>query len=328
MINHPKDAYTVVIFRGATASPLRFSIPRKLVHGVLGIAIVFIVAECVFLTQYALQSGEIWELRAFRQEHLSVRAQTEAFSNALQDLKRRLLAMKEVNQRLRVMMGIDPIKSEDILNGKGGADLPLENTGQAPVVPITVVEPEPEPGEEARQLNNLGPDLTQTAVHLNQELHGMLREVTSQERSLEELTSIAKERLARLAATPSVRPVHGWVTSGFGPRVSPFTGLMAMHDGVDIGAPPNSPIKSPASGVVTVIGFDPKMGNVVNIDHGHGIQTQYGHLARYLVRQGQRVKRGEILGLVGNTGHSTGPHLHYMVKVNGRTVNPQIYILE
>ena len=328
MTNHPKDAYTVVIFRGATASPLRFSIPRKLVHGVLGFAIVLVLAECVFLTQYVLQTGEIWELRAFRQEHMSVRAQTEAFSNALQDLKRRLLAMKEVNQRLRVMMGIDPIKSQDILNGKGGADLPLDNDGQAPVAPVTVIETEPELVEEAQQLNNLGPDLTQNAVQLNQELHGMQREVTSQERSLEELTSIAKERLARLAATPSVRPVHGWVTSGFGPRVSPFTGLMAMHDGLDIGAPPNSPIKSPASGVVTVIGFDPKMGNVVNVDHGHGIQTQYGHLARYLVRQGQRVKRGEIIGLVGNTGLSTGPHLHYMVKVNGRTVNPQIYILE
>ena len=151
---------------------------------------------------------------------------------------------------------------------------------------------------------------------------------TLEEQILEELIEAAKDKSARWAATPSIWPVRGWVTSGFGARISPFTGQLSMHDGLDIGAAPNTPVQSPANGYVTSAGFDAKMGNVVLIDHGYGIQTEYGHLAKILVRQGQKVKRGDAVALVGSTGHSTGPHLHYMVKLKGQTVNPHNYILD
>ncbi|MDE3225767.1 MAG: M23 family metallopeptidase, partial [Nitrospirota bacterium] len=141
-------------------------------------------------------------------------------------------------------------------------------------------------------------------------------------------TEAAKERWTRWGSTPSVWPVKGWVTSGFGPRISPFTGLPAIHDGLDIGAPPNAPVHATAGGLVTVVGFDAKMGNMVAIEHGFGLETQYGHLAKSIVKQGQKVKRGDLIGLVGSSGLSTGPHLHYMIKVNERPVNPQRYILE
>jgi murein DD-endopeptidase MepM/ murein hydrolase activator NlpD len=144
---------------------------------------------------------------------------------------------------------------------------------------------------------------------------------------LEELSEAATARSARWAATPSIWPVKGWVTSGFGPRVSPFTGQAAMHEGLDIGTAPNSPILAPAAGRVTVTGFDAKMGNMVAIDHGYGIETQYGHLSKVLVKSGQKVKRGDLIGLVGSTGFSTGPHLHYLLKINSQPVNPQRYIL-
>jgi len=142
------------------------------------------------------------------------------------------------------------------------------------------------------------------------------------------LIEAAKDKSARWAAMPSVWPVHGWVTSGFGPRVSPFTGQLAMHDGLDIGAAPNTSVQAPASGYVTSAGFDAKMGNVILVDHGYGIETEYGHLAKILVKQGQKVKRGDVIALVGSTGLSTGPHLHYMVKIKGQNVNPKNYILD
>jgi murein DD-endopeptidase MepM/ murein hydrolase activator NlpD len=154
------------------------------------------------------------------------------------------------------------------------------------------------------------------------------KEATTQEQSLQELSLAAEQKSSRWAATPSIWPVKGWVTSGFGPRVSPFTEKPAWHDGLDIGAAANAPVQAPAQGRVTTVGFDPKLGNLVKVDHGFGIETLYGHLAKALVKEGQRVKRGEVVGLVGNTGLATGPHLHYMVKVHGQALDPVKYILE
>ncbi|MBH0194638.1 MAG: M23 family metallopeptidase, partial [Nitrospira sp.] len=159
-------------------------------------------------------------------------------------------------------------------------------------------------------------------------LEWLSKEATVQERILNELDLAAEQRSTRWAATPSIWPVRGWVTSGFGPRVSPFTEKPAWHDGLDIGAAPNAPVQAPAQGRVTATGFDPKLGNVVRLDHGFGIETLYGHLAKSLVKEGQRVNRGDVIALVGSSGLSTGPHLHYMVKVNGQALDPTKYILE
>lgn len=154
------------------------------------------------------------------------------------------------------------------------------------------------------------------------------KEATVQEQFLQELSLAAEQKSSRWAATPSIWPVKGWVTSGFGPRVSPFTEKPAWHDGLDIGAASNAPVQAPAQGRVTMVAFDPKLGNMVKLDHGFGIETLYGHLAKSLVKEGQRVKRGEVVGLVGSSGLATGPHLHYMVKVYGQTLDPVKYILE
>jgi murein DD-endopeptidase MepM/ murein hydrolase activator NlpD len=148
-----------------------------------------------------------------------------------------------------------------------------------------------------------------------------------QEQSFQELTEGIEHRRAKWASTPSIWPVKGWVTSGFGPRLSPFTGQPAMHRGVDISVPENTPFVAPANGVVTLARWDGGLGNAIKIDHGYGYQTVYGHLNKILVRHGQRVKRGDVIGLVGNTGLSTGPHLHYQVSVNSAPANPLRYVL-
>ncbi len=130
-----------------------------------------------------------------------------------------------------------------------------------------------------------------------------------------------------LASTPSIRPVDGWITSRFGYRKSPFTGKRSFHSGLDISNRPGTKIIAAADGTITYAARKMYLGNLVVIDHGYGKVTRYGHCKKILVKQGQKIKRGEVIATVGNTGQSTGPHLHYEVRINGAPVNPLKYIL-
>ena len=335
------DAYTVVIFRGSTAKPLRFSFPRKLVSKLLIVGVIFALVDIFVISHYVIRTGEVWELSAFRAEVMSAREQTEAFSTAVDDLKKRLTSMKEVNQRLRVMLGIESPKTGDMANGRGGVDVPLPDGNALPTSEETIkndtgaqhfssVETSQSDltGQTSSLASSNGPTEQEMITSIKDGIDWLSKEAAIQEQSLQELSLAAEQKSSRWAATPSIWPVKGWVTSGFGPRVSPFTEKPAWHDGLDIGAAANAPVQAPAQGRVTAVGFDPKLGNVVKVDHGFGIETLYGHLAKALVKEGQRVKRGEVVGLVGSTGLATGPHLHYMVKVHGQALDPVKYILE
>jgi murein DD-endopeptidase MepM/ murein hydrolase activator NlpD len=131
-----------------------------------------------------------------------------------------------------------------------------------------------------------------------------------------------------ISSTPTVAPVRGLLNSGFGVRRDPFTGEGAFHAGLDISTLRNEPVLATASGVVVKSGWRGDYGKAVEIDHGTGYRTVYGHLATILVRDGQKVQRGERVGLVGSTGRSTGPHLHYEVRQGDRILNPLEYILD
>ena len=137
------------------------------------------------------------------------------------------------------------------------------------------------------------------------------------------------ERVGLWAATPSIWPVKGHVSSRFGPRISPFTGKRAFHAGLDISGPRGKTVRAPAKGKVVEAAYDWKIGNFIRINHRYGVETIYGHLSKLLVRDGQEVKRGDVLGLIGSTGrYSTGPHLHYQIAVNDKVVDPLQYILD
>ena len=329
------DSYTVVIFRGSTAKPLRFSFPRKFVRKILILAAIVLAADILVISHYVVRTGEVWELSAFRSEALSARQQTAAFSTAVDDLKKRLTSMKEVNQRLRVMLGIEMPKTGDQLNGRGGEETPLPEgstvnspdkliRGGAVLQPASAVDGL----SELNTSKSADLDEQELVAAVRDGIVWLAKEADVQEQTLQELALAAEQKSSRWAATPSIWPVKGWVTSGFGPRVSPFTEKPAWHDGLDIGAAANAPVQAPAQGRVTSVGFDSKLGNVVKLDHGFGIETLYGHLAKAFVKEGQRVKRGDVVGLVGSSGLATGPHLHYMVKVNGQTFDPSKYILD
>ena len=130
----------------------------------------------------------------------------------------------------------------------------------------------------------------------------------------------------RASAAPNLWPVEGKVTGSFGERIDPFNGEGAFHSGVDISSPVGTQIIAPADGVVVLSEFTGGYGRCIEINHGNGISTRYGHLSGFAVAEGQTVHRGDVIGFVGDSGRSTGPHLHYEVRINDTPVNPYKYL--
>ena len=193
------------------------------------------------------------------------------------------------------------------------------------------VEPPP------KELKNIGiggiveeppsPDL-KSVTHLDDKLSKLERFVDIQLSSFKDVEKkLQKDKFIR-DHTPSILPCNGRFTSGFGMRRDPFTGRMHFHRGIDLAAPVGTPVYAPADGTVKKIKWDVRgYGLLLEINHGMGITTLYGHLSKVLVKPGQKVKRGQIIARVGNTGRSTGPHLHYEVRILNRPVNPVNYII-
>ena len=159
-------------------------------------------------------------------------------------------------------------------------------------------------------------------------LEALAGEAMQQESSLRELQEYFEDQRSLLASTPSLWPTRGWVTSDFGTRLDPYTAERVMHRGMDIATPHGQPIVSPSDATVVFAGTENGYGKVLVLDHGYGVKTRYGHLSQILVKPGERVRRGAKVAAVGNTGRSTGPHLHYEVRVNGLPENPRKFILE
>jgi len=144
---------------------------------------------------------------------------------------------------------------------------------------------------------------------------------------LESVRSQVEGQQALARATPSMWPVVGWFTSGFGTRKDPFTGGVDTHPGLDIAADKGTPIRATADGVVESAAYQGNYGNAILISHGFGIATRFGHLSKFAVVPGQKVKRGDLIGYVGSTGRATSAHLHYEILFNGRPTNPLTLLL-
>jgi murein DD-endopeptidase MepM/ murein hydrolase activator NlpD len=159
-------------------------------------------------------------------------------------------------------------------------------------------------------------------------LEALASSALKQESSLRQLEGYFEDQRAVLASTPSLWPARGWVTSDFGSRLDPYTAERKMHEGLDIATPHGYPVLSPSDATVVFAGTENGYGKVLVLDHGYGVKTRYGHLSEILVKPGDHVRRGAKVAAVGNTGRSTGPHLHYEVRVNGIPENPRKFILE
>ncbi|MDD5475512.1 MAG: M23 family metallopeptidase, partial [Syntrophales bacterium] len=234
------------------------------------------------------------------------RVQTESLgllAEKVSYFERKISELNEFDRKIRIISNLEVPEDEDGLFGVGGS------------VP-----------EEDSAAERLSETQLKLIDEIHQEIDQLLEESSAQERSFRELVDYLKTQKSILARTPSIWPVVGWVTSEFGNRKSPFTDKREFHNGIDIATRPGKEIVAPADGVVTVVSKDRYMGNLVWIDHGDDVKTCYGHLREQAVKAGQQVKRGDVIGYVGSSGRSTGPHLHYGVMVKGEYVNPRRYL--
>ncbi len=247
------------------------------------------------------------ENRILRDENLTLRGQLKSVRERIEHIGSTLDRVERFDQKLRAMTMLSD---------------PQRNLAMGPT--------ESEPGMTAPATETQFTQLTslESSKALTGRLDRLSAEATRQEQSLQELQAYFQDQKSLLASTPSLWPARGWVTSDFGQRLDPYTADRVMHAGMDIAAPHGKEVFAPSDGTVVFAGREGGYGNVIVIDHGYGIKTRYGHLAKLLVKAGDRVKRGAHIAAVGNTGRSTGPHLHYEVRVNGIPQNPRKFILE
>jgi murein DD-endopeptidase MepM/ murein hydrolase activator NlpD len=238
----------------------------------------------------------------------SQRQQIQEFASEINSLKGHLLTLNNFEKKIRIIANIEKTDDSNNIFGVGGS-IPEDLDARLPLME--------KHNSLMRDMHEQIDELNRASIHQKGEFESLLK-------SLEDQQNL-------LASTPAIRPISrgekSWVTSSFGFRRSPFTGQREFHQGFDISTRKGTTILATAEGVVTFAGKKGLLGNTIIIDHGHGMVTRYGHCSKFLKKRGEKVKRWEPIALVGNTGRSTGPHVHYEVHLNGIPVNPYKYIL-
>ncbi|MBZ4406768.1 M23 family metallopeptidase [Myxococcus sp. XM-1-1-1] len=300
-----KKSFTLMVIPDHDAPVKRYTIQRSFLMQV-GMGLMLVVGLGAGAGIHYFQvAADASENRILRDENLTLRSQLKSVRERIEHIGSTLDRVERFDQKLRAMTLLSD---------------PQRNLAMGPTEPEARV---PTTDTQFTQLTT-----TETPKLLMGRLDKLSAEATRQEQSLQELQAYFQDQKSLLASTPSVWPARGWVTSDFGQRVDPYTADRVMHSGLDIAAPHGKEVYAPSDGTVVFAGLEGGYGNVIVVDHGYGIKTRYGHLAKMLVKAGDRVKRGALIAAVGNTGRSTGPHLHYEVRVNGIPQNPRKFILE
>jgi murein DD-endopeptidase MepM/ murein hydrolase activator NlpD len=289
-----RDHYSLLVIRGDGARILRVTIPRRVATAVLVAVVMTLSASVALLGNYVQLRKLTSEARGYLPQLAQQQQIMTRVSERVAELHREASVWRELHTRIWEAMGPE-------------TQFPARQTGIGGAA-AAVVEPRPARLSPIDELDRLAEQVKEEGENL---------------RALDRVMARAGKMLAAL---PSRWPVRGAVNSEFGLRLSPWTKASEFHSGMDIGAQPGSPILAPAGGMVTFAGAHPEYGLTVMIDHGHDIRTVYGHLSRISGHSGQQVERGTLIGLSGNTGRSSGPHLHYEIQVKGRQVNPRAYL--
>ena len=258
-------------------------------------------------TTSQLQNREVYLSSQMKEIQLQ-RKQIQEFAAEINALKAQLMALNDFEKKIRIIANIEKNNESENIFGVGGS-IPEDLDAQIPL---------------KEKHNSLMRDM-------HEQIEQLSRASGSQQEEFEFLLRSLQDQQNLLASTPAIRPVSrgvkSWVTSRFGYRKSPFTGRREFHKAYDIAARQGTPVLATADGVVTFSGKKGFLGQTITIDHSHGMVTRYGHCSKLLKKRGEKVKRGETIALLGNTGRSTGPHVHYEVRLNGMPVNPEKYIL-
>jgi len=299
---------TVMVIPRASKDIRSYRVPVSAVYGTLLLALAGTVATGNALLRTA-------EFSHAKKEVVRLAGENHVLAGELVDVRARIDGLNEevalltsFEERIRAVADLAPIDADVREMGVGG--------------PVVGARPD---------LLSLRAGRPEQALELNDARGGvetLTRKAERLQGSLDEVLHTLTARREELNRTPSIMPVeNSWITSGYGYRHDPYTGKRTMHHGLDLSARRGEPVVATADGVVRIAGWKGYLGLTIEIEHGDGVSTVYGHNHRLFVKSGQEVERGQVIAAVGSSGRSTNPHLHYEVRVNGRTVNPKPYIL-
>lgn len=289
------EFYTLIVVPHAKARFRKFQVSVRLTKWALGIAGVAALSLTGVLFHYTRINAEVHELRRLRAENQALRTRNQQYEQNAGKLQSKVLTLQNIVRKLGMMAGLDNVLPDATVGGVGGVS----------------------------SAESMAPSLES---RLN--LKAMDRNVSDLTEKSERLEEFYRDQKILLASTPSVWPVRGYLSASFGNRIDPFTGQKDFHSGIDVSTPNGTKVQAPADGVVISCGKRGGYGNAIVVDHKYGIVTRYGHLDAFNVKPGQRVRRGDVIGFVGNTGRSTAPHLHYEVWVRDQALNPIHFILD
>lgn len=290
-----RPPFNLVVIAGDGSRVLRFSVPRWIAWGALGTGAAVLATTVGLSSEYALRRRLDGQLEALRRHSDDQRAIIDAVATHVPAIRNEIRDWKALHDRMWKAFGPDGGAKE---RGVGGP---------APAAELLAEDVKLRPSEELALLAN---------------------GVAEESPRLRKLERVVSRKGKILNALPLRWPVRGRVNSGFGSRPSPWTGAREHHGGIDIDSSLGTPIKAPAAGLVTAARARGGYGKHVTLDHGNGVKTRYGHLSSIDVKAGQQVEKGQVIGVVGSTGRSTGPHLHYELLVNGKRVDPRGFLFE
>lgn len=299
-----KEYLNILIFGHKTSKARHLRIHKKTFKIGFYLFVLIFLSTTVFFCDYIQIKRKAYELSRLRQESQAQKSQIHFFPDRIEDLEKELSKMKDFDRKIRVIANLEKGQDTTPIMGIGGSS------------PSDIREKLKRENDENGLIQQMRSDIER-----------IKSEAMSREESLSELEKLLQSKKEMLVHTPSIWPTVGWVGSDFGFRINPFTGLSQMHEGIDISNRAGTTVIAPADGIISDIGNDWIFGKILVISHGFGITTRYAHLNKVLVRIGQKVKRGDKIAEVGTSGRTTGPHLHYEVRLNGVPANPMRYIL-
>ncbi len=302
------ENYTFLVLSDKRAQLKKITLSRKNFKIVLGVFLGSVFIGGILLIHYIFLLNRQSDYREVKDQNNRLVQQVGTLESKVHSVEKSLLQVHELSTKLSLMAGASSEKTVPLALGSGVGS------------------------EEDPNLVDWAPRDQWTKSEFFDELAARLDKqesaLTLEQVSLEEIHSLLQNQTSLLSATPSIKPLDGWISSGFGYRISPWTGKRQIHEGIDIAARMGSEVIASADGVIVFAGIKPGFGKTVVINHGYDTVTRYGHNSAIYVQVGQKVKRGDNIAAVGNTGHSTGPHVHYEVIKNGKNVDPINFILD
>jgi murein DD-endopeptidase MepM/ murein hydrolase activator NlpD len=299
-----KEYFNIFIFGQKTSKAWHLRIHKKTFKIVFYLLTFAFIYTTFFFCDYIQFKKKGFELARLHRETETQKSQILFFSARIEDLEKELSKLKDFDKGIRIVANLEKGQEATPLMGLGG----------------------PSPSDIREKLKSER-DERGLIQQMRIDIERLQSEAMSREESLSELEKLLQNKKEMLSHTPSIWPATGWVTSGFGFRTDPFTGLNQMHQGIDIANQIGTPVIASADGIISDTGNDLGFGKILVISHGFGMTTRYAHLSQILVKVGQKVERGEKIAEVGMSGKTTGPHLHYEVRLNDILVNPMQYIL-